>query len=218
MGSKSKEIGGYMNTSKITVEVSVNQEDIYNFQKAVLFKNISPGFFIIISIIFLLIAAAAIIEKPPFGRNPAFAIILILISAFFLIGIPSAFKRGAANAFKTNKLLQKTQKYEIGDAGIEVSSESGQGFVKWDEIYKATETKDSFLFFISKQQAYVIPKRSFNENAQDIEFLRKYMKAAPSAKEDKFLGIFKKGLGWGCIIYILLFFVILIILLLYSTK
>lgn len=209
-----------MDKSRITVEVSLSQEDIYNFQKAVLFKNISPSFFIVISIIFLMIVVTTIIEKPPFGSNPIFSIILILISVLFLIGIPLIFKRSATNAFKTNKLLQKTQKYEISDDGIEVSSESGRGFVKWDEIYKATETKDSFLFFISKQQAYAIPKRFLNGDAQSIEYLRKFIKLAPVAKEDKFLGvgIFKKVLGVGCIIYVLLFIVILLILLVYSSK
>lgn len=210
-----------MDNIKITAEVNLTQEDIYSFQKAVLYKKISPGFFIATSIIFLVIAVVTIIEKPPLGSSPLLTILLILFSLLFLVFLPSALKRGAANAFKTNKLLQKTQKYDIGDDGIEVSSESGQGFVKWDEIYKATETKDSFLFFISKQQAYVIPKRCLNENIQDIELLRKYMKdAAPTTKEDKFpgLGIFKKGLGLGCIIYVLLFVVILLILLVYSSK
>ena len=55
--------------------------------------------------------------------------------------------------------------------------------MKWSGLYKASEIKESFLIFISKQQAYIIPKRYFNSTGEQAELMRKFMSQTPKPKD-----------------------------------
>lgn len=204
-----------MEEDKIIIDVDLKVEDAANFQKVFFFSKVSPVSLIIINSGLLLMAILSIIVQPPFGYTPALAVMFLLIPACFLYFVTFGFKKAAASNFKTNKLVQKTQRYEIGTEDIKISSESGSSIIKWHELYKAMEIKDGFLLFISKQQAYYIPKRYFGENSGLIDMMRKYISFAPVPREgNKF---FSKVAHFGCLIYIVIFFIILLIVTLIST-
>jgi len=195
----------------INVEVKLTEKDIYDFQKSVLAKRFSPISIIVFFIFFMIVVAGLSFEKVAAGGNPIGTIALILVPVIFIFLILMLLKKNSKTALKTNKLLQKTHRYQIDNEGIGATSESGQRYIKWEELYEAIETKESFLFFISKEQAYIVPKRCFGENIGQFELLRNYMKNAPISNRKKGL-FFKRGFGLGClVVYILLFFVVLIV-------
>ncbi len=43
---------------------------------------------------------------------------------------------------------------------------------KWENLYKVTETKAQLLFYIAKDQSFIIPK-GLIENKDDIIYIRK---------------------------------------------
>ncbi len=174
-----------MNDDKISIEVSYTSDDLYDLQKAVFYRGVSQKVFVIIGIVFLILAAISIVSDPPFGNFPFVTFFLFFFSLFSLVIIPSALKKGAVKALKTSKLLQQKQTFQIGAEGIAVASESGSGFIKWNEFYKATESKEAFMFFIGMQQAYVIPKRYLNGNEDDLQQIRKYLNSVPPLKDTK---------------------------------
>ena len=204
--------GIVMEECKLVLEVDLNVEDLYRFQKEIFYKKLSPGGLSAIGILFLLMAICSIIRKPPFGIDPILTMLLILLPLIFLITVPLALKKVAIRNFNTSKLLHKTQKYQIGNEGIEISSESGQAFIKWNELYMATETKDGFRFFISEQLAYIVPKRCFDQDEEIVKLLRSYIKNAPIPKGDKKKRFSMKNIGIGClVVYILLFLAVLVV-------
>jgi hypothetical protein len=203
-----------LDKDKIGVEVKITEEDIISFNKSVFYGKITPSSFIVVSLLLFFMITVQIILQPPFGKMPVFTGVLLLVLLNFLVIVPLVLKRTAVNNFKTNKLLQKTYQYQIGTEGMEICSETGNAFIKWEELYKAMETKDAFCFFISNQQAHIIPKRLLIVDLEQIELLKKYMSKVPIQKEKS--GCIKKGLGIGCLAYILFFIVTLVIITLAS--
>lgn len=92
------------------------------------------------------------------------------IPLFYFIGLPMLSKSAARKAMESNRLLRNTQYYTFDSVGIEVSSVSGNAFIRWSDLYKTYEDKKMFALYISMQEAYVIPKRCFT-NSNDIEEL-----------------------------------------------
>lgn len=194
--------------SEIKVEVNIQEEDIYRFQKRVFYQRISPLTIIAINIVVTLIAIFSLVDRLSKGLIPSGSIALLLVPIYFIIILPISFKRASRNTLNTNKLLQKTQTYVVNEEGVSITSETGNAFIKWTDFYKTLESKESFLIFISKQQAYIIPKRSLENNQEEILFLKKCLSNVPIPKDEKG-GFFRKTLRYGLILYILLFVVIL---------
>ena len=89
-------------------------------------------------------------------------------------GAPRAsFKRAAARA--------ATMRYRFSPAALEISSEARSGWLPWEAISKAFETKRSFLLFLSPGEHYVVPKRCF-PNSGDIE---PFARPAPRASRNQ---------------------------------
>jgi c-di-AMP phosphodiesterase-like protein len=163
---------------KLDVQVNLTAEDIYKFQMSYLRKYFTPSLIILISVavIYSITAAVGLITGERLFSGGVLFFLVILI---FVVTVPVTLRRSAQNIYKTNKLLQKTQNYTIDEEGIEVVSENGKGEVKWVELYKAAETKESFLLFISKNQSHIIPKR-FLGTSREMELMRVFMKRAPA--------------------------------------
>lgn len=195
-----------MEEDNIIIAVDLNLEDAVYFQKEYFHKLVSPAMLIIISTILLLISIVSIISEPPFGHTPALTAAFLVIPALFLFLETIGFKKGAANSFNTNKLAQKTQKYDIGAEDIKVSTESSNIVIRWNELYRAREAKEGFMLFTSKQQAHYIPKRYFVNYPGQIELMRKYISKVPTPKEDRKNAFsFLKG---SFLIYIIIFVIV----------
>lgn len=76
---------------------------------------------------------------------------------------------------KSNKLYSYEQTYIFDDEGIFNKSEIGEVKVKWKDFYKTAETNKAFIIYVSRYQAFIIPKREINEN-QGIEYIRNLLK------------------------------------------
>ncbi|MHB8064931.1 MAG: YcxB family protein [Ruminiclostridium sp.] len=203
-----------MEIETINLKVDLTSEDIYRFQKSFLLNGTSKislaiiAFFLIVMVVNSIISVA---NGDSSTSNIAKLIAFIVIPLVLVIAIPISLKRASVNALKTNKLLQKTQEYIINSEGINSSTTSTQVFIKWNELYKAIETKDSFQFYIAKNQAHIIPKRILENNLADIEAMRTAIKYVPVPK-DKKKNIFK----WGLLIYLAIFVLIFIIVMTYT--
>jgi len=69
----------------------------------------------------------------------------------------------ARRAFATNKLMCQLVRFTFTAAGIEVSGPLSSGKCSWEGIQRGEETRSMFLLWVSKQQAYLVPKRYFTE-------------------------------------------------------
>lgn len=90
-------------------------------------------------------------------------IFIVFLSLFFMFGYKWILKYNAKKHYNSNKLLQKDFTYTITSDSIKQESESSSVIMKWEDFYKATETKRVFLLFTSNSTAWILPKRYFNK-------------------------------------------------------
>jgi len=137
------------------------------------------GILVIVGILIIMLMMIAevviyikIFEEPisasSFTRSIIFLIIFILVYLFIVYVIPRI-------QFKTDKFLQEEQTVVFSSEKIKISSESNTLDLKWDYVHKIIEYKKIFMILISKNKAFVIPKKFFI-NPDQIKTVRKLFK------------------------------------------
>ena len=102
--------------------------------------------------------------KPPFQSY--LPIFIILVSIYIPIGV----RISAKKVWASNDLHQNLH-YSIMESGVS----DGHSNLAWDDIFKVSETKGYFAFFISKEQVYLLPKRCF-DNTSQIDLVRQILR------------------------------------------
>lgn len=97
--------------------------------------------------------------------------ILMIIT---LLGLTSVFilsiRLNAKKSYKANNSFQSELNYEFSADGINITSDSGTQFLTWDKIYKITISKHCFSIFLTKRQAFLLPKGWFKDEAEIKRF------------------------------------------------
>ena len=102
---------------------------------------------------------------------------MIVISLFcfsFIIILILSFR--VNKNFTTNKLLQDELNYTINNEYFEVHSINTNSKLTWDKIYKVAESSHLFAIYISKNQAFLLPKHYLDNN--QYETLKNIIKKA----------------------------------------
>jgi hypothetical protein len=170
---------------KINLEVILSEKDIYEFQKSYLFKRVTLRQCLVLYTLFVLFVLLQITldirENPNVMKN----IILILMPAVIVGGLMLFVKKAAKDMIKTNKLINLPNFYEIDDIGFNFQSENSNGNYKWEDLYKIKEVDSNFFLFISKHQAFIIPKRSFKNEEEIQKFRTKCMNSTVKLDDTK---------------------------------
>ncbi len=114
-----------------------------------------------------------------------YCVYIVKISLWFALGIIIfvmmlwifSILLSTRNIFKTQCIFLEVWHYDFTESGIEMNSEYSSGKTAWKNIYEILETKSYFLIFISKVQAYILPKRCFTTYEEIVSFrqlLRNY--------------------------------------------
>ena len=86
------------------------------------------------------------------------------------VGFPYTYRLTVNRAHKNNALLAQPQTFELGGDRLIMRGPLHNSDVNWRAINQASETKDNFLFFVSKYNAYFIPKEGMT--VDEIHALR----------------------------------------------
>jgi len=108
------------------------------------------------------------------------ALLAFLYSAYTALAVRYQIGRQAATLLQTNPALARTH-YHIHGKGIKLTSpgeggdenESSNLFLPWKEIARVTESKESFLFFVTDENTLIVPKRSLADETAFRRLLRK---------------------------------------------
>lgn len=92
----------------------------------------------------------------------------LFTGVLLLLLFPIILRQKANSTFRGNYFIPKTQRYYFSELGLNVSSESGNTNIRWDEIYRVVEYKNLLLIFILKDKAYIIPKRLIVKEYKDL--------------------------------------------------
>ena len=94
---------------------------------------------------------AALLRGIPLGLGGA-ALFLVINTVMLMTRINRAYKEKRAQEF--------TQDVTIGREGVRASSTRGAALLKWGNIVRVRESGKTFYLFLSKTQAYILPKIS----------------------------------------------------------
>ena len=81
----------------------------------------------------------------------------------------------AKRMFENNLYVRNPQTYSFEDDKLTVTGELFDTDLKWEGFFEAAESKTDFFLFLSKDQAYVLPKRFLQGEQESL--LRSVLKS-----------------------------------------
>ncbi len=101
----------------------------------------------------------------------------VIVAGLFIMLLIALMKRNLKKQFTSNLVMQAPNDYLLDDTGVHASSEFGSSNIPWQNVFKAAESKEAFLLYIAKMQAFVLPKRLIGpeEEAALLAVLRQHM-------------------------------------------
>jgi len=194
---------------KIVFDVKLNEDDVVEFQKAHYSRLVKPGLrYSLIAIIAVLFVINVILDIQS-GYYYSLTGALLGIILIVLLVTPVAFRFSAKKSLKTNKMLMATHTYTLTEDEISSFSENNSMNIKWNDLYDFRESKNHFLFYISNNQAFLIPKRFLNNNEQNLLLIRNCVKNI--SKPKKSFNLFKITMAVSMGIVVLLFIIMIIL-------
>jgi len=194
---------------KVEVEVELNEKDVIEFQKAHYAKLISPRMRYtiigIIAVLFIINVAMDIISGTYVSMTAGMLLVILLV----ILSTPVLLRMNAKSSLKTNKMLLAKQTYTLTKETIASISEFNSLDSNWIQLSEFRESKNHFLFYIGRSQAFLVPKRCLDNNEDKMAFIRECTKAIP-APEKKF-NLFKVVMIVSLILTVIMFIIIVII-------
>lgn len=65
--------------------------------------------------------------------------------------------------YNSDEQLQQDYYFIFTDRGICIESKYNTSIIRWNDVYKAVEMKDTFAVYLEKNQFLIMPKRFFDE-------------------------------------------------------
>lgn len=159
---------------EIRLEVVLGAGDFQEFN--VWFSRSSRLLLSVVSFVLLFAVLYAVSNDRSAGRLALIAGGSALITVILWYTTRSGILRKSKSAFQSDPVARQVQTYRLTEEGIEHRSEGGEGNVQWAEIQKIAESPNLFLFFISSNQALILPKRAFGaEEARFRQLVREHM-------------------------------------------
>ncbi len=162
------------------VEFLLNWKDLFR-----MLKHIHTGqyprrnyFFYALSVFCLLYVVYNLANST---GNVMFFYVITLLPLFYMIIIPVALLFKSKGMWKREEIFQKKFQYKFDSKGIHVNSAAGKGLVEWGTLRMVYETREDFIFYVAKAQAFIVPLSSMSDEKQ--EKLKKILKE--NLAEDK---------------------------------
>lgn len=164
----------------IEIEVDLERDDLVHASYALFFRR--ARFVLPLHGLLVLTGLALVVTYGgEFTGSPA----LVLFGVLLLLALPGLALAlvywSAAGQFERAAPRAATMRYRFSAEALEISSEFRSGWLPWEAISEAFETKKSFLLFLSPGEHYVVPKRCF-PNAGDIDRLRALLREQVGTK------------------------------------
>lgn len=178
----------------IKVDVKLTEKEFYKFQlvhqRRVLGKTAYLLILFYAAIIIKLIMA--IID----GINIAFAVAVFIVPLIVFVTITISSKK----SFESNKFLQAENHYTITASGLTVESDHGSFKGSWTDLHLFHESNELLLFYIARNQAYIVPKRGLNK--EELIYIRKCVQKIK--KPDKQKSIYRNIFIYVAVVIILI--------------
>jgi len=193
----------------VVVEVELNEKDVMEFQKAHYAKLISPRMrYTIIAVVAVLFIVNLIMDIIS-GKYISMTAGMLFVILIVILGTPVLLCMNAKSSLKSNKMLLAKQTYTFTKETISSFSKISSSDTKWDKMNEFRESKNHFLFYIGRNQAFLVPKSCLENDEAKMAFIRECAKAIP--KPEKKFNLFKVVMTVSLILTVIMFIIILIL-------
>ena len=194
---------------KVVVEVELNEKDVIEFQKAHYAKLISPRMrytiIAVVAVLFIVNVVMDIISGTYVSMTAGMLLVILLV----ILGTPVLLRMNTKSSLKSNKMLMAKQTYTFTKETIAYISDFNSLDSRWDKLSEFSESKNHFLFYIDRNQAFLVPKRCLENDTRKLAFIRECTNAIPAA-EKKF-NLFKVVMTVSLILTVIMFIIIVIL-------
>lgn len=95
-------------------------------------------------------------------------ILSIVIGILYALLTVFLLKRKLRKQYNSTRLMQAESEIIIDKAGLRQSNEFSNLAISWTDVFKAVESKKGFYLYISKMQAFIIPKHLVSAEEEKI--------------------------------------------------
>jgi len=88
--------------------------------------------------------------------NAIFVAIVVLMIAIYFLFVPISTRR----TYRKHKALHRPYTYSWSEAGLAITSSSGQWHVAWSDYLKWTENAQVFILYQAPRLFNILPKRA----------------------------------------------------------
>lgn len=158
-----------MEEESIVVDVKLTEKDFEDFFAHLGRRSIVMKMLIVVALIVFIAQLIRIIADPS-GLESAIGWVVLVIFLFLMMIYAN--KYNARKVARNNKRLLEPHTYYINDREIRITGAPYNATLKWEDIYRVTESKDSLFLWLNKKQAQILPKRSLQpEEAEVIKMI-----------------------------------------------
>lgn len=116
------------------------------------------------------IAAAVLFIKgiPTFEGNEMQMVIFAMCALLFTVINPLMLYSKAKKQCLTNPAYKQDMEYELNEEGIKLYVGEQEGGIPWDRLFKIKETKDLYILYTTRVNAFLWPKAALGSQAAEI--------------------------------------------------
>lgn len=103
-------------------------------------------------------------------------IAIFILGIFSIIGMPVIVYRGTKKTLQKDAILNQTYRFKFYPDFVTINFHQGEIRMRWDEFKKIKEVSAGFLFFITTQRAYFLPKRVLDGKQEELAIIREIVK------------------------------------------
>lgn len=146
---------------QIEFDIKLSEQDMKDFASMHFLKSsIWVGiFYIAASVIAFVYELLSVLD----GRGTAFSyFIMVVFPLSYLLTYVLIINKTRKN-FRSNKLASRKFTYIIDEQGISHSSDINKSTINWTNINRFIESKKTLALYISKNQAFILPKEQVGQ-------------------------------------------------------
>lgn len=154
-----------------TIKVSLNANDLFGFSFYHNYTRLSGILTGVMGLAGLVLTPVMLVYNDKFS-----ALLLAFLAVAFLIQPLISYFTRAKRQFKTNPIFKNEMIYEIKKEGIDITQLTLSHQLEWKDILKIVENTKYFFIYVNEVQAFILPKRFFENVEQIDEFRERLMK------------------------------------------
>lgn len=140
---------------EIKFEVRMTQKIMYNFMMNHSYRSTAGMFGTLFGI------SAFVILAVTYGKvEPWMSTLYLVFGVWFLLYLPLNLYVRAGRQVKTNPTFKQPITYVVSEHGISTQQGDQRAEIKWEDMWKVTETRLSLLVYTGKRYSFVLPKES----------------------------------------------------------